>query len=165
LIHSGSATDGHYYAYIKCFETNQWYDFNDERVSKLDRQDIKKAFGTITSSTTAYMLLYRQVNQQLNEKFIKVEEFDEHLKSLLEKEKAQQLSYLNGSERDDDGVFEIINYKNRKRHILKSSSEDDCPTKKKREKVIYYTILKLSNQKLGFKLFYIFFALPRKKNL
>ena len=24
MIHSGSATGGHYYAYIKCFETNQW---------------------------------------------------------------------------------------------------------------------------------------------
>ena len=94
MIHSGSATGGHYYAYIKCFESNQWYNFNDERVSKLDRQDIKKAFGTtnsIYSSTTAYMLLYRQVNGQRNEKFIKVEEFDEHLKSLLEKEKAQQV--------------------------------------------------------------------------
>lgn len=24
MIHSGSATGGHYYAYIKSFETNQW---------------------------------------------------------------------------------------------------------------------------------------------
>lgn len=94
MIHSGSATGGHYYAYIKCFETDQWYNFNDEKVTKLDRNDIKKAFGTsysVYSSTTAYMLLYRQKQNQRNEKFIKVEEFHDHLKQLLEKEKHQQL--------------------------------------------------------------------------
>jgi ubiquitin carboxyl-terminal hydrolase 47 len=94
MIHSGSATGGHYYAYIKCFETNQWLNFNDERVSKLDRDDIKKAYGTSFSSyssTTAYMLLYRQINPQRNQNFIQVEEFDDHLKQLLEKEREQQL--------------------------------------------------------------------------
>lgn len=63
MIHSGSASGGHYYAYIKSFETNQWYNFNDERVNKIDKHDIIKAFGTsysIYSSTTAYMLQYRQ---------------------------------------------------------------------------------------------------------
>ena len=94
MIHSGSATGGHYYAYIKCFETDQWYNFNDERVSKLDKHDIKKAFGTsnsMYSSTTAYMLLYRQKNATRNEKFIKVDEFNEYLKSSLEKEKHSQV--------------------------------------------------------------------------
>jgi len=94
MIHSGSATGGHYYAYIKCFETDQWYNFNDERVTKLDRQDIKKAFGTTNSaysSTTAYMLLYRQINPERNEKFISVEEYSEYLKMTLEKEKNSQV--------------------------------------------------------------------------
>ena len=92
MIHSGSATGGHYYAYIKCFETNQWYNFNDERVSKLDRQDISKAFGTsysMYSSTTAYMLLYRQINQKRNQKFIKADEFGENLRLLLDREQRQ----------------------------------------------------------------------------
>ena len=94
MIHSGSATGGHYYAYIKCFETDQWYNFNDERVTKLDRQDIKKAFGTSNStysSTTAYMLLYRQINPERNEKFITVEEYSDYLKMTLEKEKNSQV--------------------------------------------------------------------------
>lgn len=93
MIHSGSATGGHYYAYIKCFETDQWYNFNDERVTKLDRQDIKKAFGTSNStysSTTAYMLLYRQKNSERNEKFITVQEYSDYLKMALEKEKNSQ---------------------------------------------------------------------------
>lgn len=94
MIHSGSATGGHYYAYIKCFETNQWFNFNDERVSKIDKDDIIKAFGhsySTYSSTTAYMLLYRQANAKRNEQFIKIDEFDEHLKKLLEKEKNEQI--------------------------------------------------------------------------
>lgn len=33
MIHSGSASGGHYYAYIKDFETNKWYSFNDQTVS------------------------------------------------------------------------------------------------------------------------------------
>ncbi len=94
MIHSGSATGGHYYAYIKCFETGQWMNFNDERVSKLERDDIKKAFGTsfsTYSSTTAYMLLYRQMNPKRNEPVIKVEELDAHLTELLAKEKRQEI--------------------------------------------------------------------------
>uniref|UniRef100_H2YIV9 USP domain-containing protein n=1 Tax=Ciona savignyi TaxID=51511 RepID=H2YIV9_CIOSA len=30
MIHSGSAAGGHYYAYIKSFENNRWYSFNDQ---------------------------------------------------------------------------------------------------------------------------------------
>lgn len=94
MIHSGSATGGHYYAYIKCFETDQWYNFNDEKVTKLDKNDISKAFGTsysLYSSTTAYMLLYRHKNSKRNEKFIKIEEYSDHLKQITEREKKQQI--------------------------------------------------------------------------
>ncbi|CAF0833958.1 unnamed protein product [Brachionus calyciflorus] len=94
MIHSGSASGGHYYAYIKSFENNQWYNFNDEKVSRIDNNDIIKAFGTsfsVYSSTTAYMLQYRQINPKRNEKFIKVDEFDEHLKNILNKEINEQI--------------------------------------------------------------------------
>jgi ubiquitin carboxyl-terminal hydrolase 47 len=63
-------------------------------VSKLERDDIKKAFGTsfsTYSSTTAYMLLYRQINPKRNEQMIKVDELDSHLTELLAKEKRQEL--------------------------------------------------------------------------
>lgn len=33
MIHSGSASGGHYYAYIKEFENGQWFCFNDQSVS------------------------------------------------------------------------------------------------------------------------------------
>lgn len=35
MIHSGSASGGHYYAYIKEFENDQWYCFNDQSVSNV----------------------------------------------------------------------------------------------------------------------------------
>ncbi len=95
MIHSGSATGGHYYAYIKSFDTDQWYNFNDEKVTKLDKCDISKAFGTsysMYSSATAYMLLYRQINPSRNENFIKLEESKEdHIKQSLEIFKKQQI--------------------------------------------------------------------------
>lgn len=33
MIHSGSASGGHYYAYIKDFENGEWFCFNDQSVS------------------------------------------------------------------------------------------------------------------------------------
>jgi len=45
MIHSGSAGGGHYYAYIKNFEDNLWYNFNDSYVSKIKESDIYKMFG------------------------------------------------------------------------------------------------------------------------
>ena len=35
LIHSGGASGGHYYAYIKSFANGKWYDFNDSSVSEI----------------------------------------------------------------------------------------------------------------------------------
>lgn len=33
MIHSGSASGGHYYAYIKDLKTEHWFCFNDQSVS------------------------------------------------------------------------------------------------------------------------------------
>lgn len=73
LIHSGSAQGGHYYAYIKSFETRKWYKFNDSRVSDLKKGEIEKAFGGSesrgfwgASSSNAYMLVYRRVSPERN---------------------------------------------------------------------------------------------------
>jgi ubiquitin carboxyl-terminal hydrolase 47 len=33
LIHSGSALGGHYYAYIKSFAEDKWFEFNDSTVT------------------------------------------------------------------------------------------------------------------------------------
>lgn len=35
MIHSGSASGGHYYAYIKDFDKKQWFCFNDQSVTSV----------------------------------------------------------------------------------------------------------------------------------
>jgi ubiquitin carboxyl-terminal hydrolase 47 len=76
MIHSGSASGGHYYAYIKDLETGSWHSFNDQTVSPITQEDICKSFGGsgafksyysgFSSSTNAYMLMYRQQDPARN---------------------------------------------------------------------------------------------------
>nr|CAA67601.1 ubiquitin-specific protease [Drosophila melanogaster] len=94
MIHSGSASGGHYYAYIKDFDNNEWFCFNDQNVTSITQEDIQRSFGgpngsyyssAYTSSTNAYMLMYRQVDAKRNELVAKVRDFPEHIKTLLPK--------------------------------------------------------------------------------
>ena len=73
LIHAGNARFGHYFAYILDFSTQQWLEFNDSTVSLLATSDIRRAFGSAAASASgsAYMLLYRRVDRQLNQEPIK----------------------------------------------------------------------------------------------
>eukprot|EP00753_Platysulcus_tardus_P001828 PLAT11580.1.p1 GENE.PLAT11580.1~~PLAT11580.1.p1 ORF type:complete len:1163 (+),score=689.78 PLAT11580.1:82-3570(+) len=45
LIHAGGAMGGHYYSYIRNFETDTWFKFDDETVSELEAGAIEAAFG------------------------------------------------------------------------------------------------------------------------
>ncbi|VVC39387.1 Hypothetical protein CINCED_3A016381 [Cinara cedri] len=112
MIHSGSASGGHYYAYIKDFKTDQWLCFNDQSVSVITMDDIEKSYGggplrgyysgQYTSSTNAYMLMYRQIDQRRNKNAMNQEEFPPHLKELhssLEK-KAEEDRQMKERERD-----------------------------------------------------------------
>ncbi|XP_030078578.1 ubiquitin carboxyl-terminal hydrolase 47 isoform X3 [Drosophila hydei] len=99
MIHSGSASGGHYYAYIKDFENDEWFCFNDQNVSTITQEDIQRSFGgpngsyyssAYTSSTNAYMLMYRQVDAKRNEHAAKCNDFPEHIKSLLPKLHAEE---------------------------------------------------------------------------
>uniref|UniRef100_A0A182JKF4 Ubiquitin carboxyl-terminal hydrolase 47 n=1 Tax=Anopheles atroparvus TaxID=41427 RepID=A0A182JKF4_ANOAO len=95
MIHSGSASGGHYYAYIKDFKSSRWYSFNDQTVQPITKEDIHKSFGggsyktsytgAYTSSTNAYMLMYRQIDGEKNTLPISEEEFPEHIKRLMAK--------------------------------------------------------------------------------
>uniref|UniRef100_H3AQ70 Ubiquitin carboxyl-terminal hydrolase 47 n=1 Tax=Latimeria chalumnae TaxID=7897 RepID=H3AQ70_LATCH len=98
MVHSGSAAGGHYYACIKSFSDGQWYSFNDQHVSRITQEDIKKTYGGSTgsrgyyssafaSSTNAYMLIYRLKSPTRNAKYLEVNDFPEHIKRLVQKEK------------------------------------------------------------------------------
>ncbi|XP_065348575.1 ubiquitin carboxyl-terminal hydrolase 47 [Cloeon dipterum] len=91
MIHSGNASGGHYYAYIKDFTSGQWFCFNDQNVTRITSDDIRKTFGGsranyysgYSPSTSAYMLMYRQIDKERNAKFIQVEDFPDHIKTHL----------------------------------------------------------------------------------
>ncbi|XP_060033140.1 ubiquitin carboxyl-terminal hydrolase 47 isoform X2 [Erinaceus europaeus] len=98
MVHSGSAAGGHYYACIKSFSDEQWYSFNDQHVSRITQEDIKKTHGgssgsrgyyssAFASSTNAYMLIYRLKDPSRNAKFLEVDEYPEHIKNLVQKER------------------------------------------------------------------------------
>uniref|UniRef100_A0A671LLC1 Ubiquitin carboxyl-terminal hydrolase 47 n=1 Tax=Sinocyclocheilus anshuiensis TaxID=1608454 RepID=A0A671LLC1_9TELE len=101
MVHSGSAAGGHYYACIKSFSDSQWYSFNDQHVSKITQDDIWKTYGgssgsrgyyssAFASSTNAYMLMYRLKDPSRNAKFLEVEDFPEHIKRLVQREKESE---------------------------------------------------------------------------
>ncbi|CAG9864755.1 unnamed protein product [Phyllotreta striolata] len=93
MIHSGSANGGHYHAYIKDFDKNQWFCFNDQSVTSITEDDIRKTYGggprrgyysgAYSSSTNAYMLMYRQIDKEKNAKAMSYSEFPPHIKKLL----------------------------------------------------------------------------------
>lgn len=90
MIHSGSALGGHYYAYIRCFENNKWYHFNDSQVKEIETSEIEKAFGGIVGAgifgSNAYLLMYRQISDK-NLKQVSEMEIPEYLIQDIELEK------------------------------------------------------------------------------
>lgn len=100
MVHSGSANGGHYYAYIKSFKDGQWYCFNDQSVTRITYDDIRKTYGggptrgyysgAYSSSTNAYMLMYRQIDKDRNIDVMAVEEFPDHIKLLLDTMQEQE---------------------------------------------------------------------------
>ena len=64
LVHSGGAYGGHYFAYIKDIQTQQWFKFNDSLVTRVGLEEIKTCFGSPKGmkipygAPTAYLLYY-----------------------------------------------------------------------------------------------------------
>lgn len=92
-IHSGSASGGHYYAYIRDFENGDWFCFNDQSVTPINQEAIEKSYGgaatsrafyssAYSSSTNAYMLMYRQIDPERNVRAVSSDEFPEHIHQL-----------------------------------------------------------------------------------
>ncbi|KYM95785.1 Ubiquitin carboxyl-terminal hydrolase 64E [Cyphomyrmex costatus] len=100
MIHSGSASGGHYYAYIKDFRTQEWLCFNDQSVTQITDDDIHKTYGggpsrvyysgAYSSSTNAYMLMYRQIDSARNALPMQTQDFPQHIQELLKKMKESE---------------------------------------------------------------------------
>ncbi|XP_046413365.1 ubiquitin carboxyl-terminal hydrolase 47 isoform X1 [Neodiprion fabricii] len=100
MIHSGSASGGHYYAYIKDLMTQEWFCFNDQSVTRITYDDIQKTYGggptrayysgAYSSSTNAYMLMYRQIDPHRNKLPMQAVNFPKHIQDLLKKMKESE---------------------------------------------------------------------------
>lgn len=100
MIHSGSASGGHYYAYIKDLITQEWFCFNDQSVTRITYDDIQKTYGggptrayysgAYSSSTNAYMLMYRQIDPSRNTLPMQAQNFPKHIQDLLKKMKESE---------------------------------------------------------------------------
>ena len=67
LIHNGGAFGGHYFAYIKSPTLkDEWHNFNDSSVKPISDAELMNTFGGEGQPNTAYMLMYRKVNQKLD---------------------------------------------------------------------------------------------------
>ncbi|KNC48900.1 ubiquitin carboxyl-terminal hydrolase [Thecamonas trahens ATCC 50062] len=80
MIHAGGAMGGHYYAYVYSFALGAWFNFNDSKVSPatpemLAAVGLEDAIaeveqvtpgGSEESPATAYMLMYRRVDEARN---------------------------------------------------------------------------------------------------
>lgn len=122
MIHSGSASGGHYYAYIKDFETGHWYSFNDQTVSPITQEDISKSFGGngafksyysgFSSSTNAYMLMYRQQDPVRNTLAIKEDNFPKHIQTLMDRLKNHEEDDRIKKERESEMLKLKVYFKN-----------------------------------------------------
>lgn len=45
LVHNGGAFGGHYFAYIKSTNDENWHNFNDSQVSPISDAELIKTFG------------------------------------------------------------------------------------------------------------------------
>ncbi|KAF3611037.1 hypothetical protein DY000_02050863 [Brassica cretica] len=109
LVHSGGVHGGHYYAFTRPTLSDQWYKFDDERVTKEDvKRALEEQYGgeeelpqnnpgfnnppfKFTKYSNAYMLVY--IRESEKDKIIcNVDEKDiaEHLRVRLKKEKEEK---------------------------------------------------------------------------
>jgi ubiquitin C-terminal hydrolase len=96
LIHSGSASSGHYYAYIKSFERDQWFEFNDSTVKPIKDSAIKDVFGGTrrdmlgdSYGANAYLLCYRRI-EQANVNSVSSAEVPEHARKAVEEARLKE---------------------------------------------------------------------------
>ncbi|THG17590.1 hypothetical protein TEA_018003 [Camellia sinensis var. sinensis] len=125
LVHSGGVHGGHYYAFIRPTLSDQWYKFDDERVTKEDiKRALEEQYGgeeelpqtkpglnnapfKFTKYSNAYMLVY--IRESDKEKIIcNVDEKDiaEHLRERLKRE--QEEKEIKKKEKAEAHLYTII---------------------------------------------------------
>eukprot|EP01111_Echinosteliopsis_oligospora_P010032 TRINITY_DN3043_c0_g1_i2.p1 TRINITY_DN3043_c0_g1~~TRINITY_DN3043_c0_g1_i2.p1 ORF type:complete len:670 (+),score=195.16 TRINITY_DN3043_c0_g1_i2:1959-3968(+) len=121
---------GHYYAYIKSFDNNKWYEFNDSSVTEITLSEVKKAFGgdedvgtgysrvysSFRSNANAYMLMYRRIDPR-NLKNLPTESIPESVKKVLSDEDGQAKQKKAQEEQERDMIKLKIHYEGQEKPL------------------------------------------------
>lgn len=135
LIHSGGAHAGHYYAYIKDFETNEWFKFNDVMVHKISFLEIISTFGqkpskkrrfnnSVQNRSNAYMLMYRQIDKDFNINCVPKSLISQQLKDDVENDLKVEKAELQERERKDNRMQLKVIYNDESRTFWVNKKED-----------------------------------------
>ena len=106
LVHSGGPNGGHYYAFVRPLGVEQWYRFDDERVTKVkEREAVEQQFGGLEHQqhpghtpqwkypkiSSAYMLVYVREDQipEINCE-VSADDVAAHLRHTLELEQEEK---------------------------------------------------------------------------
>mmetsp|Transcript_31351 Transcript_31351/g.95869 ORF Transcript_31351/g.95869 Transcript_31351/m.95869 type:complete len:1166 (-) Transcript_31351:845-4342(-) len=106
LVHSGGPNGGHYYAFVRPLTSEQWYRFDDERVTKAkEKEATEQQFGgteqqqhpghtpqwKLPKISNAYMLVYVRESAipEINVD-VSAEDISQHLRRTLEKEQEEK---------------------------------------------------------------------------
>ena len=122
LVHSGSVSSGHYYAYLRTTAEDKWFQFNDSTVTIEDEKSaIENNYGSDShtmSGYSAYYLIYSQ-KDAIPQLFRPVsdEEVPEHIKAYVQQldeirkrekeEQAEKSKYLAITITQEDSLKEI----------------------------------------------------------
>ncbi|KAL3367030.1 hypothetical protein AABB24_011632 [Solanum stoloniferum] len=92
LVHGGSVTGGHYYAFIRPTLSNQWYKFDDERVTKVDaKRALEEQYGGQGKNSNAYLLVY--IRESDKEKImcnVDQKDIGEHLRARFKRDQEDE---------------------------------------------------------------------------
>ena len=120
IIHTGTCESGHYYSYILDDNSNEWYEFNDTRVEKIniDNLDVE-AYGKsevindnginieVENTRNAYILFYEKINKDNCEKFDKIEVINDLISGNINHNKKPQKNIINEI-KEEDFEFNLI---------------------------------------------------------
>ncbi|KAL3335872.1 hypothetical protein AABB24_031873 [Solanum stoloniferum] len=106
LVHGGSVTGGHYYAFIWPTLSNQWYKFDDERVTKVDaKRALEEQYGgqgklpqtnpgygfQISQNSNAYLLVYiRESDKEKIMCTVDQKDIGEHLRARFKRDQEDE---------------------------------------------------------------------------
>lgn len=94
VIHEGEDNSGHYYSFIKNHIENEWYKYDDHRVTRVEEEQVLgEAYGITKLKTSAYMVMYVSKSALQYDKTFKTE-FDYYM-SLVPKELLSEVNQDN----------------------------------------------------------------------